>query len=73
LNGPHGGTIRYEYGNTNLKSETSKQIDGGFEFNTTRLSINFSELNNSFSNFVFIEYFTLLLAEILPLMLTATI
>ena len=27
-NGAHEGTIRYEYGNTGLKSETSIQLDG---------------------------------------------
>jgi iron complex outermembrane receptor protein len=52
-NGAHEGTIRYEYGNTNLKSETSTQIDGGFEFNTTHLSINFAAFHNSFNNFIF--------------------
>ena len=52
-NGAHEGTIRYEYGNTNLKSETNTQIDGGFEFNTTHVSINFAAFNNSFNNFVF--------------------
>ena len=52
-NGAHEGTIRYEYGNTNLKSETSTQIDGGFEFNTTHLSFNLTAFNNSFNNFVF--------------------
>ena len=30
-NGAHEGTTRYEYGNTNLKSETSLQFDGGMD------------------------------------------
>lgn len=52
-NGAHEGTIRYEYGDKNLKSETNTQFDGGFEFNTTHVSLNLSAFYNSFSNFIF--------------------
>jgi iron complex outermembrane recepter protein len=52
-NGAHEGTIRYEYGDNNLKSETSTQIDGGVEFNTEHISLNLSAFYNSFSNFIF--------------------
>ncbi|MBL0355829.1 MAG: TonB-dependent receptor [Chitinophagaceae bacterium] len=52
-NGAHEGTIRYEYGDNNLKSETSTQIDGGAEFNTEHVSLNIAAFYNSFSNFVF--------------------
>jgi iron complex outermembrane receptor protein len=52
-NGAHEGTTRYEYGNTNLKSETSIQLDGGFDFSTEHLSIGLSAFYNSFDNFIF--------------------
>ncbi len=52
-NGAHEGTIRYEYGNTNLKSETSIQLDGGFEYSAEHLSVGLSAFYNSFNNFIF--------------------
>ena len=52
-NGAHEGTIRYEYGDAGLKSETSTQLDGGLEFNTTHLSVNLSAFYNTFNNFIF--------------------
>jgi iron complex outermembrane receptor protein len=52
-NGAHEGTIRYEYGNTDLKSETSLQLDGGIDFNAEHVSIGLSAFYNSFDNFIF--------------------
>ncbi len=52
-NGAHEGTIRYEYGNTNLKSETSLQFDGGIEYSAEHISIGLSAFYNSFDNFIF--------------------
>ena len=52
-NGAHEGTIRYEYGDNNLKSETNTQIDAGVEFSTDHISINLSAFYNSFNNFIF--------------------
>lgn len=52
-NGAHEGTIRYEYGNNNLKSETSLQFDGGVEYSADHLSIGLSAFYNSFNNFIF--------------------
>ena len=52
-NGAHEGTIRYEYGDNNLKSETSIQLDAGLEFNTQHVSVNLSTFYNSFDNFIF--------------------
>ena len=52
-NGAHGGTIRYEYGNNNLKSETSIQLDGGIEYSAEHISIGLSAFYNSFDNFIF--------------------
>lgn len=52
-NGAHEGTIRYEYGDNNLKSETSLQLDAGAEFNTEHVSLNASAFYNSVGNFIF--------------------
>ncbi|MES2850705.1 MAG: TonB-dependent receptor [Bacteroidota bacterium] len=52
-NGAHEGTIRYEYGDNDLKSETSIQLDAGVEFNTEHVSVNLSAFYNSFDNFIF--------------------
>lgn len=52
-NGAHEGTNRYEYGDARLKSETSLQFDGGFDYSTEHISIGLSSYYNSFSNFIF--------------------
>ncbi len=52
-NGAHEGTIRYEYGNSNLKSETSLQFDGGVEYSAEHISIGVSAFYNGFDNFIF--------------------
>jgi len=52
-NGAHEGTIRYEYGNSNLKSETSIQLDGGIEYSAEHISVGLSAFYNSFDNFIF--------------------
>ncbi len=52
-NGAHEGTIRYEYGNTDLKSEVSTQADASVEINNQHVSFNVAGYINSFSNFIF--------------------
>ena len=52
-NGAHEGTIRYEYGNTSLKSETSIQLDGGVDYSAEHISVGLSAFYNSFDNFIF--------------------
>ena len=52
-NGAHEGTIRYEYGDANLKSETSLQFDGGFEYGAEHISFSVSAFVNGFNNFIF--------------------
>jgi iron complex outermembrane receptor protein len=52
-NGAHEGTIRYEYGTADLKSETSLQFDGGLEYNAEHISIGITAFANSFNNFIF--------------------
>ncbi len=57
-NGAHEGTIRYEYGNTNLKSETSTQIDASIGLNNEHVSFNLAGYLNSFRNFIFYRKLT---------------
>ena len=52
-NGAHEGTTRYEYGNSNLKSETSLQMDAGVDYNAEHISFGLSAFYNSFDNFIF--------------------
>jgi iron complex outermembrane receptor protein len=52
-NGAHEGTNRYEYGDRDLKSETSLQFDGGIDVNTTHVSLTASGFVNMIDNFIF--------------------
>ena len=52
-NGAHEGTNRYEYGDPNLKSETSWQGDFGFEVNSEHVLFNASAFYNYINNFIF--------------------
>ena len=52
-NGAHEGTNRYEYGEQDLKSETSIQVDGGVELNSEHVSLNASLFYNGIHNFIY--------------------
>ncbi|HEU4633708.1 MAG TPA: TonB-dependent receptor, partial [Flavisolibacter sp.] len=52
-NGTHEGTNRYEYGNGNLKSETSWQGDLGVELNSDHVLFTANAFYNGISNFIF--------------------
>jgi iron complex outermembrane recepter protein len=52
-NGTHEGTNRYEYGDKDLKSETSWQTDAGFEWNGRHLSVSANLFLNAINNFIF--------------------
>lgn len=52
-NGAHEGTNRYEYGNQQLNSETSLQMDGGIELNYEHFSVNLSAFYNRMNDFIF--------------------
>ncbi len=52
-NGAHEGTNRFEYGEQNLKSETSFQIDGGMEINSEHISFNANVFHNGMRNFIY--------------------
>lgn len=52
-NGAHEGTERYEYGDQNLQSETSLQIDGGLEVNSQHVSLVLNAFYNRINNYIF--------------------
>jgi len=51
--GSHGGTIRYEIGNSGLKAENSWQIDLGIGFSSDMLSGEISLFSNWINNYIF--------------------
>lgn len=52
-NGVHEGTIKYEYGNQDLKPEVSTQVDGGVDFNSEHVSLGASIFYNHITDFIF--------------------
>jgi len=52
-NGTHEGTNRYEYGDPNLRSETSLQIDAGLEYNNDHIGFSFTGFYNNIANYIF--------------------
>lgn len=52
-NGAHEGTNRYEYGQADLKSETSLQLDGGAEFGTEHFSLGLHLFYNNIQNYIY--------------------
>jgi iron complex outermembrane receptor protein len=52
-NGVHEGTIKYEYGNQDLKPEVSTQGDLGVEFNSEHISLTAGVFYNHINNFIF--------------------
>jgi iron complex outermembrane recepter protein len=57
-NGAHEGTNRYEYGDENLKSETSWQGDLGVEVNSEHVLFNASGFYNRVNDFIFYRKLT---------------
>lgn len=57
-NGVHEGTDRYEFGDTNLKTETSLQFDAGVEINSEHISINFNGFYNKIQHYIFYSKLT---------------
>ncbi len=54
-NGAHEGTNRYEYGNTNLKSEKSLQLDLGAEWSDEHVSFAGSVFYNQVTDYIFYQ------------------
>lgn len=54
-NGRHEGTLRYEYGNYDLKAETSLQWDAGLSYNAKHISAEISMFQNNIDHYIFTE------------------
>ena len=54
-NGSHEGAFRYEYGNSNLKPESSYQVDAGVSYSSEHVNVNLDVFENTILNFVYIE------------------
>jgi iron complex outermembrane receptor protein len=52
-NGAHEGTNRYEYGDLDLRSETSFQFDGGFDVNYEHFSVGLNAFYNRMNDYIF--------------------
>ena len=52
-NGAHEGTVRYEIGDHNLKSETSTQADAGIELNSEHVTLDASLFYNYIQHFIY--------------------
>ncbi len=52
-NGAHEGTDRYEYGQQNLRSETSLQFDAGLELNTDHFGLSVAAFYNNINDYIF--------------------
>lgn len=52
-NGIHEGTLRYEIGDPDLKSESSLQVDYSLEVNTEHISANMDLFTNQISNYIY--------------------
>jgi iron complex outermembrane receptor protein len=57
-NGAHEGTNRFEYGEQNLKSETSLQMDAGMDINTEHISFSANMFYNPIQNFIYYRKLT---------------
>jgi iron complex outermembrane recepter protein len=54
-NGRHEGSLRYEYGNENLKAETNVQGDLSILLNSTHVSADLALFQNSINNYIYVE------------------
>lgn len=54
-NGRHEGTFRYETGNTELKSETSLQLDLGMTFTSDHFNLELSAFCNDIQHFIYLS------------------
>ncbi|SDB93102.1 TonB-dependent receptor [Williamwhitmania taraxaci] len=57
-NGVHEGTLRYEMGDPNLKSETSLQFDYSLGYSSEHVAAEVNLFSNSVSNFIFLRKLT---------------
>jgi iron complex outermembrane recepter protein len=59
-NGAHEGTNRFEYGDQDLKSESSFQVDAGIEINSEHISLSANLFYNAVNNFIYYRKLTAL-------------
>ncbi|MEJ5993567.1 TonB-dependent receptor [Pedobacter sp. Du54] len=52
-NGRHEGTFRYEIGNSNLKQETSLQVDLGLEYTGEKVTFGLNAYSNRIYNYIY--------------------
>jgi iron complex outermembrane receptor protein len=52
-NGAHEGTFRFEYGEQDLKSERSFQVDAGLDINTEHISLSANLFYNAIKDFIY--------------------
>lgn len=52
-NGVHEGTIKYDFGNQDLKPETSLQFDAGVDVHTEHVSVTASLFYNHINNYIY--------------------
>lgn len=52
-NGVHEGTDRYEFGDNQLKSENSLQLDAGLSYSSEHISIDVSAFYNNINNYIY--------------------
>ena len=57
-NGVHEGTYRYEYGNPDLKSEISRQLDVAYFLNSDHVTFELTPFANFISNYIFSKKLT---------------
>jgi iron complex outermembrane receptor protein len=57
-NGRHEGTLRFEYGTSDLKPEISHQIDLAYFLNSDHVTFEFTPFANYISNYIFTEKLT---------------
>lgn len=57
-NGAHEGTNRYEYGEQDLKSEKSFQVDAGLDVNSEHVSFSASLFYNAINDFIYYRKLT---------------
>ena len=54
-NGQHSGTFRYEYGNPDLKPESSYQVDAGISYSSEHVNVNLDVFENTIINYIYVQ------------------
>ena len=54
-NGEHEGTFRFEYGNPDLKPESSYQVDAGLSYSSEHVNVNLNVFENTILNYIYTQ------------------